>query len=53
MYFECVFVALAIQHVMRTRHTAICVLSGYILFFHTISNDTIKKKVIEHKMCVF
>ena len=53
MYFECVFVALGIQHAMRMRHTAICVLTGYTLFFHTTSNDRIKKIVIEHKMCVW
>ena len=52
MHFECVFVALGIQLAMRMCHTAICVLSGYTLFFHTISNDTIKKIVIVHKMCV-
>jgi hypothetical protein len=47
------FVALGIQHAMRMRHTAICVLSGYTFFFHTISNSTILKKVIEHKMRFF
>jgi hypothetical protein len=38
-----VSVALCIQHAMRMRHTAICVLSGYTLYFHIISKGTIRK----------
>ena len=33
---KCVFVALGTQHAMRVRHTVICGLSGYTIFFHAI-----------------
>jgi len=36
-YSEYVFVALAIQHVMRMRHIVICGLSGSTKLFHIIS----------------
>jgi len=32
-YSECVFVALGIQHAMRTRHIVVCDLSGFNIFF--------------------
>jgi hypothetical protein len=53
-YSERVSVALVIQHAMRMRHTVICGLSGYTIFFPRFStNDTfLEKAVIEHKMCV-
>ena len=33
-YFECVLVALRIQHIMRMNHTAICGVSGCVISFH-------------------
>jgi hypothetical protein len=36
-YSECVFVALVIRHVMRMRHFVMCSLSGYTIFFFTLS----------------
>ena len=36
-YYECVFVALGIQHAVCMRHTVICALSSSTIFFHIIS----------------
>ena len=50
----CVFVALGIQHAMRMRQTVI-VACPTLQYFSTLSHkrqDFLKKKVIEHKMCV-
>ena len=43
-YILCVFVALGVQHAMRTRLIAICGLSGCTLFFHIFKKGTILKK---------
>ena len=37
MYYESVFVGLAIHHAMRMRHVVICGLSGCIISIHIIS----------------
>ena len=34
IYYECVFVALFVQHAMRMRHTVICGLSSSTILFH-------------------
>jgi hypothetical protein len=36
-YFECMSVALVIQHAKRLRYIIIRVLSGFVVFFHHIS----------------
>jgi hypothetical protein len=36
-YYECVFVALGIQHAQRMHHIAICSLPRSTIFFHIIS----------------
>ena len=53
-YFECVFVALGTQRVMRMHHTLICDYSGFPIVFPTLSHKLhdFRRKVIEHKMCV-
>jgi len=51
-----VFVALDIQHAMRTCHIVICGLPGFLQYFSTLSQKRHNfrgKKVIEHKMCAF
>jgi hypothetical protein len=54
-YFECVFIALAIQHSVRMRCFVICVLPGSTVFFHNISYKARFRGgggVIERKMYV-
>jgi hypothetical protein len=53
-YFECVFVALGIQHAMHIRHIVNCALPGSTIFFHKFhKRHNFRKKVTEHKMRVF
>ena len=37
-YFECVFVALGIQHAIRLRHTVICGRPSSTIFLHIFSH---------------
>ena len=47
------FVVLGTQHSMGMRHILICSLPGSTIFFHIIHKlHELKKKVVEHKMCV-
>ena len=36
-YYECVFVALVVQHAMRMRCVVVCGLCAFAVFFHIIS----------------
>jgi hypothetical protein len=50
----CEYVALGIQHAMRTRCNVICGLANLYIFLHDFIKDTILgKSVIENKMCDF
>jgi len=51
---ECVSVALDIQHAMHMRHTVICCLPGFTVFFYIISkNGTILENKLLNIKCVF
>ena len=53
-HYECVFVALGIQHALRVRDFVICGLLGSTIFFHNISQTArLKKRVTEPKMCFY
>jgi hypothetical protein len=48
------FVALGIQDAMRMRLIVICGVPRFTVFFHiSHKQHDFRKKVIEHKMCVF
>ena len=51
IYYECVFVALHIQHAMRKHHVVICDLSGSPIFYNVILQTAIfyKKKLLNIK----
>jgi hypothetical protein len=52
-YYECVFIALVMQHAMHMRHIFICCLPGSKIFFHiTHKLYDIREKVSDNKMCV-
>jgi len=52
-YYECVFLALIIQHATLVLHIVIRDLSGHNVFFLlSLIKDTVFEKVIELKMCI-
>jgi NRPS condensation-like uncharacterized protein len=52
-YSECVNIVSGIQHAKRMRHTVICGLSGFTLFFHlSLKRHNFLKNGTKHKMCV-
>jgi len=53
-YYECVFIALVIQHAKLVRRIVICGLSG-LQYFSTLSHELHDsgENVAEHKTCFF
>ena len=55
MYYECVSVALLIQHAKSMRRIVICGLSGFTIFFRIILQTAQfwGEKIAENKMCFY
>ena len=52
-YYECVFVALGIQHATHMRHVVICSLPHSTIFFHITSQPAQLKKNWKPKVCFY
>jgi len=55
MYYECMFIALGIQRVIRMGHIVMCCFSCSIILSNIISKTArfLEKKFTEHKMSFF
>jgi hypothetical protein len=55
-YFECVFLALIIQHAKRMRRIILLSVTSLALpYFYTLTHEwhILGKKIIERKMCLY